>query len=222
MEDTATALPKDVQAALDDVRRIRELVDRTRDHHPVRLVVGPVVTLLGLLGPVVAAYGVVSQLVLDGRIAPPAGLSRAAFLWVLGGITVVGTGALKALVTALTTRKEGYELSRILKQIYGPTWARVFLPTMALAVAASVAAAQLGAPWLIVGLVTGALGAVLVALPIALPLPELTLLGVGLLVSGIASMFVARDAPFYALAVIWGVHLLAAGLVGRRRFAKTA
>ncbi len=220
MEPIPSNLPEELRAALEDVRQIRELVDRSRENHPIRFLLRPHIYLSLLGAPLIAIYGIVSQMVLDSEKVIVMGLQKNTLLWLLTLAILLVFSGLKGLITLLAVRREEKELSRICREIVGGDYFRIYGPIFVLTAAACIAMFQLGSSQQIVGLICMAVGAIWIAAPLAIPIPEVRGVGVFFLVTGFIAMFVLPDFPFYKLAAIWVVGLLALGITVSRSFKK--
>ncbi len=210
---------EDLQAALKDIRLIRELVDRTRESHPIRLILRPHLNLFIISGPIMAIYGIGSQLILDAAEVTIWGLPKNILLLIMGGMTALLFGVLHAVLLYPIFKKKGaHEYFRIIRKGYYVDYSRIVLPISSLAGAACLIAVLPGNPHQIVGLVTAAVGAIWIAMPLALPLPEISRGGVFFLITGIIAIFVWPEYPFFKLAAIWGLGLVGIGFFGLRSF----
>jgi len=210
----------DLRTALEDVHRIRELVDRTRGSHPIRQILRPLLIMSIIIGPIMAIYGIASQLILDAARVTIWGMSKTTFLWIMGGAMGLLIGSLKTMLPFATLPRGDQEYSRILKKIFTLDYGRIILPILSLAGAACLLAIQAGSPHQVFGLVTAAIGAIWIAAPLAFPLPEVSRGGVFLLIGGIVALFVWPEYPFFKLAAIWGLALVGIGLAGLRSSGK--
>ncbi len=209
---------EDLQAALKDIRLIRELVDRTRGSHPIRQILRPHLIIYILSGPIMAIYGIGSQLILNAEKVTIWGLSKTILLLIIGGITALLIFVLHVVLLSPIFENNAYKFFRILKKINAIDYSRIVLPISSLTGAACLIAIITGNPHQIAGLITAAIGAIYIAMPLALPLPEVSRGGVFLLVTGIMAIFVWPEYPFFKLAAIWGLGLVGIGFFGLRSF----
>ena len=216
MEPHNSVSPNDLQSALDEVRRIRDLVERTRMSHPIRYLLRPLMFYVIALAPLVVIYGIVSQWILDAETDNVLGLSKDTLLWVFGAASLVFISVIKAVVPWIAFHRDEQELLRILRKIYTADYFRVVLPVVCLAAAACVAMAQAGNAHQIMGLITAAVGVVWMMATLMFPLPEYPPISIFLIVTGILSIFILPAYPFYKLAVVWGIALFALGILGLR------
>ncbi len=207
---------QNIRAALEDVNRIRELVDRTRGSHPVRQILRPLLITCIIVGPIIAVYGIASQLILDRAGVTIWGIPKVTLLWIMGGGVLLTIGALKLMFPFRALKGDEQEYFLILKKIYTLDYGRIILPILSLAGAACLLVIKAGNPHQVVGLITAAIGAIWIAAPLAFPLPEVSRGGLFLLITGIISLFGWPEYPFFKLAVIWGIALVGIGLIGLR------
>lgn len=209
--------PQEIQAALEDVRRIRTLVQRGQDSRPLWLVMKPLYVFAIVAGPVVAAFAIGAQLIVDHPASRLAGLTKPALLGIMGGLLVALSAGLKSLIAAAVSRREGLELSRVLREVFSRHYFRTALPIITLTAAAAASLHQGAQDQAIAGLVSAAFGALLITAPLVVPVRGATAAGLFALLGGVTAMFVLPAYPFYKVAVIWGVALSAVGIMGRRQ-----
>lgn len=218
MRSNTEELPEEVKAALDDLRRIREVVDVVSDEHPMRRIARPLMLYTMIAGLSFAVFGVVAQLVLDSEAESIAGLSPVGAVWVLGAVFLGATAAVKNTVFVVISRRAGYDVDVLLRSIFNSAYRRVILGIFFLMALGTAALVVVGAESMILGLITAATGAVWFILPAVLPIKEFTWLGASLMVLGGLSMFLYPEWTFYKLSVIWGLPLTVGGLLLYRRF----
>lgn len=205
-------LPQDVQEALADVRRIRELVGRTRDAHPMRTLMRPLLRYMIASGPFVAAFGYAAERILDAQL-PIAGLSPEAAVTLLGLATLIALGGLKTWVLGRASRAAGYSLVFVMSRFYSTALLRMALPTLVLLVAAGVLVGQHD-PSALALLITLGFGGYVIGLPLVVPMPEFTAGGILLMIGALVAFFVLPGRPFDQLALSWGAGLPLFGAVG--------
>jgi hypothetical protein len=206
----------DLASALEEVRLIRELLQRSEGSPSLRRVLRPLLALGLVFGPVMAVFAGVAQWAIDSGRPEILGVDRTVFLWLLGLISIVGAGALKLVVALPRARQEGLDLAGLVLRTYRPVYLRVALPTVILAGVAVVAVCQAGASHAVAGIVTAAVGAVMLGIPLVVPMPAMTVCGLLLLGGGAASAFVLPGFPFYKIAVVWGIAFTVLGVAGIR------
>ena len=204
MTNAPQKLPEELQSALEDVRQMRDLVDRIRSKHPIRVIFRPLMYYSFVAAGVVVAFGVVAQLALMSTSPTVLGLPRTTFVWTLG-LSLLGLlAASKWTISAVATKRSGYDAQPMLRKLFGTGYLRVIPPIMLLALCAAVALGQAGKAHQIVGVVTIAYGVALVAMPLVWPISEVTTAGLAAIVLGVVAMFVLPEYPFFKLAAIWG------------------
>lgn len=212
---TPPPLSKDLQEALEDVRQIREVMDKVRLSHPVRQVFRPLM-LLGFWGaPLFFSYGWAAQWIYSRSSV--LGISRTAALWALSIAVLVSFGIAKQILFYRSTRSGGYHPLRFLRRIllidgYGRViFAMAGLTSFSIAFAVSI-----GRPEDAVGFLMMGAGAIFLIAPLAIPIPEISIAGFfGLLAGGI-SLFVLPGYPFAKFAILMGGWNLIVGWVGLR------
>ncbi len=218
METEKLEATKDLQDAIEDIRLIRELVDRTRGSHPIRQILRPHLNFFMIIGPIMAIYGIGSQLILDAANVIILGLPKNIILLIIGGITALLLSILKVALFSPIFGFDAHEYIRNWRKVVTVDYFRIVLPISSLAGAACLIAIITGNPHQIVGLITAAIGAIWIAMPLALPLPEISRGGVFLLITGIIAIFVWPEYPFFKLAAIWGLGFVGIGFFGLRSF----
>ena len=196
---------QEVQSALDDVQRIRDLLDSSHRDHPLRRIFRPL-TLLGFFfGPLVIGFGIWMQWVYGSGRAEILGFDRTTVLWLLGGSAMLLTGVAKLVIFRFGAVREGFGLAGFFRRVYSLGYLRILVAIASVVGVSCVVVAELGRPDMIVGLITLGFGALLIALPVVLPLPETSSLGVFFLVGGALAVFLLPAYPFYKVAALWGV-----------------
>jgi hypothetical protein len=204
----------DLASALEEVRLIRELMQRSQGSSALRRVVRPMLGLGLVFGPAVALFAGTAQWAIDSGRSEILGLDRTVFLWVLGLAVLVLAGALKLSIALPRARPEGLDLAAIILGAYRPMYLRVALPTLSLAGVALGVAWQTGASHAAAGIVTMAVGAVMLGIPLVVPMYEMSASGLVLLAGGAVATFVLPEYPFYKIAVLWGASFTILGVVG--------
>jgi len=210
-------LPTDLKAAIEDLRRIREVVDASETTHPLRYVARPLLRLTTVFGVLTAAFGIVAQLVL---IQGPTvlGLSTQVFVAALAGLFIGFGGIAKWVVVSASSRKAGYDVLQIVRMVMGPRYMRLVLPSAAIIVVGTSLLVSQGAERFLVPFLTVVIGAVMVEMPLIIPFKETTIPGLVALVLGVLGLFFFTAWPFFQLAVLWGVPFLVAGVLYANRF----
>lgn len=196
--------PEDLQSALENVRRMRDLVDQVRGSHPMRMVMRPMM-LYGLaVGPFMVAFCVISQQILDSSSNLVWGFTKSTWLWGFGIVFLVANGIIKNYIVSVISRRKGYDLLSVWKKIFNAGYLRIILPLLVILAVGSYIIAPTDQAHMLVGFITVVLASVVIAQPLTMPLPEMTIIGIYMMITGIISLFVLPDYPFYKLAVIWG------------------
>jgi len=214
---TGGELPAEVREALEDLRRIREVIDESEETHPLRLVMRPLMLFAALMGPPVIAFGMAAEWIVD-RGEPLFGLSPAAVIWIIAGVTVLIATVAKSMIIASTSRRAGYDVTHIYRALFSRDWVRLVLPTFVLTLLASTTLAAAGEASAILGVVTVGVGGIWISYGTIFPLRELSGLGMVLMALGVAATFLFPEWTFYKLAAIWGVCFSIGGAVLYRRF----
>ncbi|MFQ5514483.1 MAG: hypothetical protein ACE5FG_08575 [Myxococcota bacterium] len=222
MREQDPGLPEELARALEDLRQIREVVDRVRAHHPVRMVARPWLGLCVVVGVIVVAFGVGAQLALDYGGESVLGLSPVGFVWVLGAVLAVGLQIAKLMVIDAASRRVGYDLSAVLRSVFTADYVRIVLPGALLLLLGSLGLHSVDGDDLILGFVLAGVGALLIPLSGAIALPECSIFGVLLLIGGGLAMFTFPEWPFYKLAAVWGGTLILGALLLRPRLTAPA
>ncbi len=200
----------DLAAALEDLRRIREVVDRARANHPVRLVARPLLGYALSLGLAVIAFGVAGEVALR--------YGRGDLIWALGGALLVAAWLGKLVLIDAASRRVGYDIVSVLRETFTRDYLRILVPGAFSIALAGQALHTLGGDHLILGFVLAACGALLIPLTAAIALEEWALMGVWMFLSGAAAMGVFPGRPFLTLAVCWGGALVVGAVLLRSRF----
>lgn len=217
MTSRPESFPVEVQQALDDLQRIKEVIHTSQDTHPIRLIMRPLMLFAALQGPFTLAYGLLSQWLLDTN-QTVAGLSPTSAVWLLSFLLFVSASIVKIWVINSSSRKVGYNVGAIYRALFTGDWARLVLPVFGLMMLASVALASLDGEWMIVGVLTFGAGALWFAYTAIFPLREFTSFGLVMMSLGVVATFTYPEWSFVKFALIWGVCVSLAGLLLYRRF----
>ena len=213
-------LPADIQAALEDLHRIREVVDRAHEGHPLRRIARPMMLYTMIAGIASAVFGVTAQLILVSGAESIVGLRPELAVGVLAVLFAVGALIVKNYAITSSSRKIGFDLNVVLRSIFNPSYLRVVLGVFTL-VALGIAGLLLNdGGHMVLGLLTVGVGTVWAITPILFPIREFSYLGYSMIVLGALAMFLFPEWTFYKLAVIWGLPLSLGGLILYRRFPK--
>lgn len=207
--------PVEIKQALEDLKRIREVLavsQKSEPSHPLRIVIRPFMLFSIYFGAVMFAFGVASQLILDqnyrlGQLSP------ATLIWMMAAIVMIAGTVAKNMIIASASRKAGYDLSVIYKEMFTIDYARSILPTFIVTAVAATALGLAGGSDMIFGVITVGIGAVWISYGTIFPFREMTFVGIFLVISGIPSTFFFPEWTFYKLALIWGLGLLVCGAV---------
>lgn len=211
--------PEELQTALDDVRRMREVMDAVAGNHPMRQLIRPSLLVALYAAPLIIAYGIWAQWVVDQPGTTLWGWSKTAVLWTVGLVFMVVSKGIQLALFAQLSRAKGYNASRFFGKIFWSSgYVRLTVPVVLMCVVASVAFAQAGRADQIVPLVSMGVGALLLAYPLIFPVLEFNTEGPGLycLLGGGISMFVFPAYTFYKLAILWGGFCIWCGLISFR------
>ncbi len=214
MKTTGNALPADAKQAIEDLRRIRKLVENTRVSAFIKHLISTLRPLMALLGVLLAAALVGMQLLLDLGPATILGMGKTTALWVIGAVITVLMAAGKTIAFGIIGRREGYSLGRVIAELYTGDYFKVALLWIPVGAAGAAALILTGAGEATVGFISACLAGAIASVGLTvIPIRNFVVLGLGALVLGIAAMFLLPGYPFLKIAVIWGLPLIAAGLV---------
>lgn len=216
MDPQKKTTPQELEAALQDLRRIREVVDSGRDNHPIRLIWHDLLIFSALLGVLFMVFGVLAQLILLYSSTEILGLSSTGQVWALGILLFVVGTVLKLYVYHLASKRAGYDMSYVMKTLATGDYMRLMGSVMSMAVVTGVALAISGQSHMLVGLIVMALGFICLVVPTIFPL-RLTTIGFCYVILGILAMFLLPQWPFYKFAAILGLPMFIGALVGRSR-----
>lgn len=211
--------PEEIQAALDDVRRVREVMDTVAGNHPFRTIIRPSLLLALYASPLIILYGIGAQWLVDQPGASYGGWSKTTLLWTSGLFLGVITKGIQFALFAQLSRKQGYDAARFVRRVFWKSgYFRLTFPFSIVCIAGSVALVQAGRADQVIPFVSAGVGALLLAYPIIFPVPEFDTLGPGLfcLIGGCIGMFVFPAYSFYKLAILWGGFCIWCGLLSFR------
>lgn len=203
--------PEELQAALEDVRRIKRLIHDARESNSLRLVLRPMFRLGWFYAPIFFLYGVLAQWLLDASFSTWMGFSKTALLWGLSLFMVVLTGVIKQIVAVGAGRAQGISIWTSWGLIVGTSYVRLVFPYMTILLVLSALFIKIEHPEWIVGLLCMVYGAIFLSGSLALPFPNMTIAGVIAIVGGGLSFFVFPGFPFYKLAAVLGLSCLMMG-----------
>jgi vacuolar-type H+-ATPase subunit I/STV1 len=207
-----------LERALDDLKQIRETLDRGRESHPIRLIGRALMTMSAVIGALIVLYGVVAQLLLSAFPEGVGGLSASAIVWMMSAVMLLASAAAKVTISSAASREAGFDTDRLLRSVMTTDYLRVLVPLYFLTAVAGIGLAGSGRTDMLPGLITVAYGAALVSIPVFLPLGELTVMGGVSLVLGCAAMFAFPEWPFLKVALVLGLPMMIGALAGRRSF----
>lgn len=211
--------PEELRNALDDVRRIREVIEETKESQPIRALMRPLMIYALVVSPVVVVYGLVAQWLMDAQGEVFWGLHKTSLQWLFGGALLVLLGAVKWLVAARAARQNGHEMTKIWrKMLFGLGYYRIVVTMLVLIGVLVWTFVEIGQAHRIAGLICLLSGVIMFLMPLALPLPEMSGAGLFLMVAGAIGLFVWPAYPFYKVAGIFGTGCVWIGLAGFRNF----
>lgn len=196
---------EEVQHALEDVRRIRTLLDTSRRSSALRRVFRPVMLFGFFLGPVLALFALFLEWVSHRPGTTLWGLGKAELMWIAGGAWMLVNGVVKMVVFRVSARREGFSLGAFMKRIYRADYLRLLVPLGIFSALLCVVVSRLEAPGMITGILFLTFGLLWVMLPLALPIPESPVLGWFFVVGGALALFVLPSYPFLKAAVLGGL-----------------
>lgn len=213
MSSQQSPLPEELQAALEDVRQVRDTLGKLRMTHPIRDMMRPLQVFSIVMGPVLLVYGIIMQRMYDTPGSQIFGLSKTTFVWIATLLLVVVSGVIKGMLVRKASADLGYSYTGLLNRVlwddgYIRIIAAVF-PMIAILIATFI---HIGHAYQIPGLIMLFTGAITILIPLAFPLQELTRVGVFSLVAGGASMFVYPEFPFYKAGILFGVMCIILGV----------
>lgn len=219
MDDQSKDSLMDIDEALKELHHIREMIDKGRMIHPIRKFIRPLMPLSILAAILIVIYGVIAQLLLDNEIDMLFGIAKQQFLWGFGCFVLVLIVLLKTIIPVFKYRKDEKELINALRKTYTTDYLRVVFPVISLIAASCVVSINTGNSHQVFGLITAGIGSIWTISPILFPYPELKpvgLIGIAMVIAGIASMFLFPSYVFYKLALIWGIGLFLLGILSLR------
>ena len=206
----------ELQAALEDVRRIRELLDDIGEQNPMRVIMRPIFQLGLAFAPLVLVIGLLSQWVMDAPGEEVLGLSKGwAYGLLFGGFAVFG-GILKTVIFMREGKRQGIDLSGVWRNVMTTGYFRIIIPIFLGAGFICAFLVQHGHGEHTIGIFLIAYGIILMEMPFALPVPQVTGLSYAMIVAGGLSLFVWPAYPFYKFALLFGGTCLWLGVAGTR------
>ena len=209
---------RELAEALEDIRQIRDVMEKIRVSHPVRAVIRPAL-LLGLWSaPWFLAYGILAQwaLRLQGEYA---GLGSTGWLWV---IHIGAFAPFSFIKTWLYKRKlaqsSDYDglMSFMRRIVLESGYIRILGALMTFFGVSTWLLIQGHQAHHIVSLVCLAIGGVFLLAPLALPFPEFTMPALFFLLCGLLSLFFFPAYPFSKLGVFFCFGFGLMGIFGMR------
>ncbi|MBU51525.1 MAG: hypothetical protein CL920_22775 [Deltaproteobacteria bacterium] len=203
--------------AMEDVRRIREVLDDVRGDSAVRAVLRPSLVLGFFLAPIIILYGVFAQWLFDSEGVLLWEWHRKTWLWVFSSAMIVSTGLIKWTVLSIASWNQGFTGFSVWRKILLELrYYRVTTIAIGLLVTLSVYCVHIGHVESIVGMVVLVSGAICFLIPLVLPLDEMTPVGLAMFVVGVVCLFYWPAYPFYKVAAVYGGTCIWIGLVGLR------
>jgi hypothetical protein len=199
---------EELEAALEDIKRIREVIQETRQRNPIQILMGPMFMLGLSFAPLFILAGIAGQLIYQTPGPDVWGYPKSWAIGALIGLVIVTSSLIKVSRARTVSKQHGYQYWAIWKQLFTTGYPRIAFPIIVMMVVTSIYLYQLGQGHQIIGIIGMASGCILLAAPLALPLPETRNLGIAFLTSSALSLFVLPTYPFYKMSVIWGLGCL--------------
>ncbi len=222
MTPQPSPLPEELQAALEDVRQVRDTLGKLRLSHPIREMIEPMRIFSFVMAPILLGYGVLMQRWFDASATHLFGMPKRTFVWVASLTFVVLSSIAKGLIYRKASQARGYSYSEVIRRVlWVDGYIRIVVAVMSVLGILIAVFVHSGQAYQIPGLIAICSGAIVILIPLAFPLPELTWVGVVSLVTGGASMFMYPAYPFYKAGVLFFMICMGFGFTTVRLNPKT-
>lgn len=208
---TKKNLSDEVQRSLDDLRHIRRLVDESQKNRLFINISRSIGGYFRLMGWVTLIVGVGLQLIMSYAPETIAGLSRAAVLWIIGGLALLFLVVLKNLAVARAGRRYGFTLGRVFDEIFQSDYLRL-VPAALLVALGAVLLGRAGETHYLLGFISAGAAVMMIAFTSIVRLRWMLILGLSAFILSLPATFLFPEYPFYKIAVCWGVPLIACQL----------
>lgn len=209
--------PVELEAALADIRLIRDVMNKVRTSPPIREIMRPLFLLGFWFAPLFVAYGVICQWIVDAKSPLPMGFGKGAWIGIATSILFSMSAFAKYWYSRAGMNRHGYNYLRFIRKLlieHG--YSKILLAGLSMIAISSWVAIDAGHYHQIPGLSMVGIGGILVLLPLTLPLPESNSAGLFLILAGFLSLFILPAYPFYKVSLLYGLFNVLMGIQGIR------